>query len=74
MKTGRMLTILVLAWGLRVLPTDGSLTLPYHGTTSTDGKAFWVSNTYEGSGTSYAGFFYASGENGRGVFGQSMGS
>ncbi|MHC4175533.1 MAG: hypothetical protein ACYTBX_09255 [Planctomycetota bacterium] len=73
-KTTKMLAILVLLLGLMVSAANATLTLPYHGTTSTEGKAFWVSNTYEGAGMSYGGFFYAAGEEARGVFGQSMGS
>ena len=65
---------MALVLGLMVSAVHGDLTLPYYGTTSTDGKAFRVSNTYEGGGSSYGGFFYAAGEEARGVFGQSMGS
>jgi hypothetical protein len=53
---------------------EADLTLPYYGTTSTSGKAFWVSNSYTGAGATYGGFFYSGGEEGRGVFGQSAGS
>ncbi len=69
-----MLAILFLVLGLMVSAANGDLTLPYHGITSTDGKAFWVSNAYSGAGMSYGGFFYAAGQEGRGVFGQSDGS
>ncbi len=74
MKLTKMLAILVLALGFMVCPANGSLTLPYYGVISTDGKAFWVSNAYPGPGLTYGGFFYAAGEDGRGVFGQSDGS
>ena len=69
-----MLAILILLLGLIVSAANATLTLPYYGTTSTDGKAFWVSNTYAGAGMSYGGFFYAAGQESRGVFGQSDGS
>ena len=73
-RCGGMLAILVLVLGLMASSANGDLTLPYYGITSTDGKAFWVSNAYSGAGMSYGGFFYAAGQEGRGVFGQSDGS
>jgi len=71
---GGMLPILLLVLGLMASAANGDLVLPYHGITSTDGKAFWVSNAYSGPGMSYGGFFYSAGQEGRGVFGQSDGS
>lgn len=56
-----------------VCPANGDLILPYYGITSTDGKAFRISNAYDGIGPSYGGFFYAAGIDSRGVFGQSDG-
>jgi len=74
MRSTKILPTLALVLGLVVAAANGNLTLPYYGTISTAGKAFRVSNTYEGGGTSYGGFFYAAGQEGRGVFGQSAGS
>lgn len=70
---GGMSAIVVLAIAFMVCPAYGDLVLPYHGITSTPEKAFWVSNSYSGSGDSYGGFFYSAGQAGRGVYGQSNG-
>ncbi|MCJ7777111.1 MAG: tail fiber domain-containing protein [Sedimentisphaerales bacterium] len=71
---GGMLAIMVLVIAFMVCPAYGDLVLPYYGSTSTDGKAIWVSNTYSGLGATYGGFFYSAGQEGRGVFGQSDGT
>jgi hypothetical protein len=70
MKTARISTITVLILGFTAWPAQGQLTLPYYGLTSTPEKAFWVSNNYAGAGSTYGGFFYSAGQEGRGVFGQ----
>jgi len=72
-QSAGMWGVMVLAMGLMGSHANGQLTLPYYGVTSTPEKAFWISNSFSGAGSSYGGFFYSAGEEGRGVFGQSDG-
>lgn len=72
--TTRKLAVLILMLSIMTVAADGDLTLPYYGRVSEDGYAFKISNTYDGAGSSYGGFFYAAGTDGRGVFGQSAGT
>lgn len=67
-------TPVVLIMAGMVCRAGGDLSLPYYGETSVFDKAFWLSNAYSGAGASYGGFFYAAGQESRGLFGQSGGA
>ena len=74
MKRMRLLAVMVVIVIAMGVTAYGDLVLPYYGKVYAPEKAFWVSNTYSGSGMTFGGFFYTAGIEGRGVLGQSNGS